>query len=322
MKNTSLYLSALASLFSMTFTCLFLVSVVVANNKSDNPSDKMIEAALSAAEAFSENDLEKYLSFFTEDFIHENVSRSPSSREQFAKKIEDFFKSFPGVRNYQKNLLPYKNYLIFDECTFEIPLPEKNKTITIYHMDVVEMEGNKLKVKRSFGDGALMKAALNKIEPPFLKPQKATITLPPPKSHGLKPLDAQAKILELWNEQNLSELAEMLHADAEILVSPLFSPVDRGEYIGWLELFFTAFPDIIITEKLTFSGDDWAMSEIELRGTNTGPYINNVSTGKNIDLIAGFLTRYDKEGAITSLKMFIDSMKIMQQLELESVSLK
>lgn len=322
MKTTNLYAIALASLVSITVTCLFLGSEAVANNKADYQTDKMIEAAHRADKAFSDNDIEKYLSFFTADFIHENVSRPPSDKEQFAKKIEGFFNAFPGVRNYQKNLLPYENYLIFDECTFEIPLSGKNKPLKIFHMDIVEMEGEKLKVKRTFGDGALMKAALKKIEPPFLKPQMATISLPPPKPQGLKPIDAQAEILKHWNERNLIKLAEMIHADAEILVSPLFNPVNRSEYIGWQELFFNAFPDLTISASQTYAGDDWAISEIELKGTNTGPYINNVSTGKNIDLIAGFLTRYDKAGAITSLKLFIDSMKIMEQLKLEPVSLK
>lgn len=321
MKKISLYSVALTSLFSITFTYLFLISEVVATSKMDDRTKEMIEAVHSADKAFSDNDLEKYLSFFTEDFMHENVSKPPSTKEQFAQKIEGFFNAFPGVRNYQKNLLPYENYLVFDECTFEIPFPGKNKTIKIFHMDIVEMEGHKLRVKRSFGDGALMKAALNKIEPPFLKPKMATIAVPPPKPQGLKLPDAQAKILKLWNEQNLAELAEMLHADAEILVSPLFSPVGRGEYVGWQDSFFKAFPDLNITAIRTFTGDDWAISEIELKGTNTGPYINNISTGKTIDLKAGYLTRYDKEGNIISLKLFIDSMKIMQQLELEPVSL-
>jgi len=321
MKKISLYSVVLTSLFSITFTCLFLISEAVATNKMDDRTNEMIEAVNSADKAFSDNDLEKYLSFFTEDFMHENVSRPPSDKEKFAKKIEGFFKAFPGVRNYQKSLLSYENYLVFDECTFEIPLPGKNKTIKIFHMDIVEMEGHKMRVKRSFGDGALMKAALSKIEPPFLKPKMAINAVPPPKPQGLKPPDAQAKILNLWNKQNLTGLAEMLHADAEILVSPLFSAVGRGKYIGWQDSFFKAFPDLNITVIRTFTGDDWAVSEIELKGTNTGPYINDISTGKTIDLKAGYLTRYDKEGSIISLKLFIDSMKIMQQLELEPVSL-
>jgi predicted ester cyclase len=322
MNKTSFYTIALASLFSLTFTYSFLVSKVVAANKPDDRSNEMIEAVHLADKAFDENDIEKYLSYLTDDFIHDNVSSSPANKEQFGKLVESFFKAFPGIRNYQKNLLPYENYLVFDECTFEIPLPDMNKTIEIFHMDIVEMEGKKLKVKKTFGDKALMNVVLNKIEPPFLKPQKATIAVPPPKHQGLKPLDAQAEILKHWNEKNLKELAEMFDTDAEILVSPLFSPVDRSEYVGWQELFFKAFPDLNITAIQTFAGDDWAISEIELKGTNTGPYINNTSTGKPIDLKAGYLTRYDKEGAITSLKLFIDSMKIMQQLELEPVSLK
>ena len=99
MKKLRLYSVVLTSLFSITFTFLFLISEVIATNKSDDRTNEMIEAVHSADKAFSDNDLEKYLSFFTEDFMHENVSRPPSNKEQFAKKIEGFFKEFPGVRN-------------------------------------------------------------------------------------------------------------------------------------------------------------------------------------------------------------------------------
>ena len=111
----------------------------------------------------------------------------------------------------------------------------------------------------------------------------------------------------------------MLHANAEILVSPLLDPVDRNAYVGWQELFFTAFPDISMTSVRCYAGDNWAVSEIMLKGTNSGSYIGHPSTGKKIELKAGYLTRFDSKGLITSLKLFIDSMVIMKQLGLEPV---
>ena len=64
------------------------------------------------------------------------------------------------------------------------------------------------------------------------------------------------------------------------------------------------------------------MSEIRITGTNTGPYLHSNATGKAIDLHAGLLTRFDQDGAVTSLKQFIDSMNVMKQLGLEPVSVK
>lgn len=320
MKNTCLYSIALACLFSIPFISLALGPEAVATETSENETNEMIEAAHLAAEAFSKNDIEEYLSYFTDDFTHQSVSRAPADKEQFAQKIVKFFNAFPGVKNYQKDLLPYENYIVFDECTFEIPLPEKNKTIKIFHMDVVEMEGNKLKVKRSYGDGSLMKAALNKIEPPFLKPKTPAIDVPPPKSLNLPPQEAQSEFLNRWNKHDLRTLGEIFNDDAEILVSPLLKPVGRVEYIGWQELFFEAFPDASISVLDTFGGDDWVVSEINLKGTNSGPYINKISTGKPIDLKAGYLIRFDNNGAISSLKFFIDSATIMKQLGIEPVA--
>ena len=70
----------------------------------------------------------------------------------------------------------------------------------------------------------------------------------------------------------------------------------------------------------SYGGDDWAVSEVIIKGRNSGPYIGNVSTGKSIELRAGYLTRFDEQGLITSLKIFIDSMAILEQLGLEPVS--
>jgi predicted ester cyclase len=287
---------------------------------SENVAKEMIEAVHQADDAFNENDIEKYLTYFTDDFIHDNVSRSPGNKDEFGKRVASFFESFPGIRNYQKNLLPFENYLVFDECTFDIPLPDKDKTITIFHMDIVEMKGNKLKVKTTFGDGASMKVALGLIEPPLpLPPSTTTTTIPNPQPTGLVPLQAQDEFQSRWNKHDLSSLAEMLHSNAEILVSPLLDPVDRNAYVGWQELFFTAFPDINMTTVRCYGGNDWAVSEIMLEGTNSGSYIGNPSTGKKIELRAGYLTRFDSKGLITNLKLFIDSMVIMKQLGFEPV---
>ena len=322
MKNTVAHPLLVALFISLPFYWLLRCPEAAGVGISDEQINNMIDAVHRADQAFSENDLETYLSYTTEDFVHESVSRPPGSREQFAQKIENFFTSFPGVKNYQADLLPYENYLVFDECTFEIPLPGTDKKVSIFHMDLVEMEGDKMKVKRSYGDGALMKAALNKIEPPFIKPIAATMSVPAPKSHGLNPMDAQHELLKRWNEQNLAGLAEMLHADAEILVSPLYSPVDRNSYIGWQELFLKAFPDLQVSAVATYAGDEWAMSEIKMTGTNTGSYMNNSATGKPIDIRAGLLTRFGEDGSVVSLKQFIDSMNVMKQLGLEPVSIK
>ena len=127
MKNTAKLPFLVALFFTLPFYCLFHYTQAVAGDTTDELINEMIDGAHRAAQVFSDNDLEGYLSYTTEDFVHESVSRPPGTREQFAKKIDNFFKSFPGVKNYQVDLLPYENYLVFDECTFEIPLPGTDK---------------------------------------------------------------------------------------------------------------------------------------------------------------------------------------------------
>jgi predicted ester cyclase len=282
----------------------------------------MIAAMQKAAEVFSANDLEGYAACITDDFISDNVSRTPVDKEAFLEHCTKYFKAFPGIKNYQKALLPAGNFLVFDECTFTIPLPDSDATIEIFHMDIVEIDGNKMKVKTTFGDGALMNVALGRIEPPVpLPPDAPTFAVPAPKPNRLKPAKAQEAFQNRWNEHDLVSLAEMVQEDAVILVSPLLDPVGRDAYLGWQELLFRAFPDARMTTVRSFSGDGWAVSEITLKGTNTGPYIDHPATGKGIELRAGYLTRYDRKGLITNLKFFMNSMVIMGQLELEPVKI-
>ena len=90
------------------------------------------------------------------------------------------------------------------------------------------MKGNKLKVKTTFRDGASMKVAFGLIKPPLPLPKSTTsTTIPSPQPTGLVPLKAQDEFQARWNNHDLSSLSEMLHANAEILVSPLLDPVDR-----------------------------------------------------------------------------------------------
>ena len=218
MKKTFVIIVVLAFLFTSLSINVLAGKEAGISEMSGSRAKEMIEAVHQADNAFNENDIEKYLTYFTDDFIHDNVSRSPGNKDEFGKRVASFFESFPGIRNYQKDLLPFENYLVFDECTFDIPLPDKDKTITIFHMDIVEMKGNKLKVKTTFGDGASMKVALGLIEPPLpLPPSTTTTTIPNPHPTGLVPLQAQDEFQARWNKHDLSSLAEILHADAEIL---------------------------------------------------------------------------------------------------------
>ena len=76
-----------------------------------------------------------------------------------------------------------------------------------------------------------------------------------------------------------------------------------------------------MTTVRCYGGNDWAVSEIMLKGTNSGPYIGNPSTGKKIELGAAYLTRFDTNGLVTSLKLYVDSMVIMKQLGFKPIEI-
>lgn len=76
-----------------------------------------------------------------------------------------------------------------------------------------------------------------------------------------------------------------------------------------------------MTRIHSYAGSDWTFSEIKLTGTNTGSYIGHPSSGKRIELGAGYLARFDTNGLITSLKLYVDSMVIMKQLGFKPIEI-
>ena len=107
---------------SSVLSVLLILASGCASDPDIDLSQVMIDGVHAADDAFSRNDAEAYASHLTEDFVHDNVTGEPSPRTAFIEMVEGFFTSFPGVKNYQKDLLPSGTFLIFDECTFDIPI--------------------------------------------------------------------------------------------------------------------------------------------------------------------------------------------------------
>jgi steroid delta-isomerase-like uncharacterized protein len=139
----------------------------------------------------------------------------------------------------------------------------------------------------------------------------------------LEPAEAQAELQKRWNRQDADAIAKMLHDDAEILFSVLYDPVNRDAFAAWMKSMFASFPDLSVKPTRTFDmGEGWIVDEVVMTGTNLGPYLGNPPTGKAFSVRASFAGLYDKEGLVTKLRLYFDSMVILTSLGLETVTIE
>ena len=304
-----------------------LVSVILllsgCNSKEQQRIDALETMILESNEVLTNHNFEKYGNYIADDFHMDFVS-SPTliGRDDFMAMLQHLIKG-ESVHYQKQVLLPGNDYAFFDECSHVSTHPTTNNKFRVFHADIIEYEGFKMKVMTTFADGAVGSVALGLIEPPLPAPplpcqrtwRKVEII-----KTDMKLMDAHMESQARWNSHDLDSLATMIHQDARILISPIYDYVTGDGFIAWMEIMFQAFPDLKVEETRTIDlGDGWVVSEVKMTGTNLGPYLGNQATGKSFSLRAAYLGRYDSDGLITNLKLYFDCMTIMNDLGLEPV---
>ena len=317
MKRTSipLFVCVLISVF------LVLSGCASKENQRKKELEKMI---LESNESLNNKDIEKYSSYLTDDFLWVNASSpTPISRDDFIAMLQHLVEG----ENYhfqEQTMIPGNDFAFFDGCSHVAKNPTTGIKYRVFHADIIEFTGLQMKVMMTFGDGALDSVALGLIEPPLPAPplpgRRAWLDVET-KPTKMKLLDAQKESQARWNSHDLTSLATLIDQDARILISPLYDEISREAFIGWMEVMFQAFPDLKVEATRTIDlGDGWAVSEVKMTGTNLGPYLGNPATGKPFSLIAAYLGRYNSNGHMTNLKLYFNSMSIMNDLGLEPVT--
>ena len=288
--------------------------------------NELISTVQESSRIFGTHDMEKYMTHYADDFQWDRASAPARlSRSDFAAAISSLPKNDPTIYHFQDKILASGNFAFYDGCSFVQTNPISGIMYRTFHADIVEFEGLKLKVMTSFSDGAASNVALGLMEPPLPAPPLPGMRswpTPAPQPTKLKPPNAQKESQARWNSHDLTSIATMLHQDVQVLISPLYDPVGRDAYIAWMEVMFRAFPDLSVNATRTFDmGDGWVASEVKMTGTNKGPYLGHPATGKTFTLRAAYLGRYDANGLTTTLRLYFDSMNIMNQLGLKPVTL-
>lgn len=129
------------------------------------------------------------------------------------------------------------------------------------------------------------------------------------------------ELYELFNEGRLDEAAKMGSDDIKVDVVPFGMVFDgRDGFLGFMDSFKSAFPDLTITVEHQVASEDGVVSECSWTGTHTGtlhtPAGPIEATGRRVDA-ARFCEVWDvSDGSITKLVNYQDISSWLRQLDL------
>jgi steroid delta-isomerase-like uncharacterized protein len=115
----------------------------------------------------------------------------------------------------------------------------------------------------------------------------------------------------LFNEGRLPEAAELVHADmlTDFVAGGQQIP-GRDGFVGFMSMFKTAFPDLVIRTRNEFGSGDSVVIECEWTGTHRGPLVTPMgtipATGRRVEK-ARFCEVYRiRDGRIASMVNYQD----------------
>lgn len=97
------------------------------------------------------------------------------------------------------------------------------------------------------------------------------------------------RVIEFWNRQKLEEFFKVL--DPEYIEHLPTGDVSLEQLKNYAHVFFSAFPDIHITEKDMVAEGDKVAVLVNWRATHRGEYMGIPATGKRIDITVAFLIK-------------------------------
>jgi len=265
---------------------------------------------------------DEYAEFLSDDFVWDQAS-SPLTlgRSDFVAAFMQVPEGDDDQYHFQERILAGGDSAFFDGCSFVEKDPNTGVQSRLYHADLLDYDGLLLTRMTTYSDGALRSINAGLIEPTLPMPPlpiNRPYPTPEPVPTNASPLDVHATVHQRWNEHDLDAFVQLLADGSEMLISPMYDPVNRGAFVGWLGVMFKAFPDLTIEATRTVGmEDDWIVSESLMQGTNLGEYMGNAPTRKPISLRIAILAHYNQEGLATELRLYLSSVEILDQLGLE-----
>ena len=275
-------------------------------------------------EAFNAHDVGQFLSYLTEDAIHDYVpAPAPvTGKEENQAFMTDVFQAFPDMEGSIERILASDNILVVEWIatgTLEgewMGMGPTGKGGPIPHLTIFEFEGDEVKRMTTYFDMVTFMVNAGLMPASELPPLEPSFTLPDPEPTGLAPLEADENARTIWNTHDLSEFAKIEHSDAEIRFNTLgMVPLNREQHAALGELFLlsnsTLRGDVVRSIDM---GDGWVTTEVVYSGTNDGPYFGIPASGNPTETRGAYIAHYDADGLLTNQNFYFDNLTVLTQI--------
>jgi hypothetical protein len=268
-------------------------------------------------DATKAHDADWLLSLFTDDALFDVVVIPAMNKEEDIIFIKGYYSSHPSMSLSETfSLVSVSDNVGISEHYVTSVWQDKGIPTAIFHMDIVDFEGDKMKRLTVYADFATEMLQAGVMPGRNLGDMIPSFTLPEPEGTGLAPLEASEELAARLNTHDLVSLAKMVGKDADIRFPYIDRPSNRSEFIDIYEQILAGFPDTQWkTTRKVDMGDGWVVTEATLKGTNNGPFLGNPARGLPIEVRAGWVERYDEKGLAQVLHFHFDTLTIANQLK-------
>jgi steroid delta-isomerase-like uncharacterized protein len=307
------------------FALMLLLVVGVWGSVWSLTPEEMKATQVAMEELFNAHDVEAWLSYLTDDAVHDYVPAQPpiSGKEEMRQFMTAVFEAFPDGQSTTQRVLAFGDILV-GEWAFTGTLegqwlgmgPTGQGGTPVPHLTIFEFEGDKIKRLTTYFDVVTFMVVSGLMPPPdALPPLEPSFEVPAPEATGLDPLDAEAETLSRFNTYDLAQWAKMIRPDADLFDNAFGIPLDRDQFVAVNEIYILAFPDSQVEAvRMVDMGDGWVLVEAVFRGTHDGPYMDIPATGNPMTNRLVWIRRYDADGLATYHHTYVDSFTALVQM--------
>ncbi|MCX2720287.1 ester cyclase [Lentiprolixibacter aurantiacus] len=117
-----------------------------------------------------------------------------------------------------------------------------------------------------------------------------------------------------WNQRSFNALQGLTSSESTRYMNGVKVAIGPAELEAHLRLFFTAFPDLVITAGDVHYKDNLAFIQWNAQGTNTGVFGEIRPTGKRININGLSHLNFSKEGKIIQEIVYYNELELLQQM--------
>lgn len=276
-----------------------------------------------ADQALNSHDLDRWLSFFTDDGVFEwTPAPAPfTGKAEIRAFFEGVFAGFPDFATTDGRVFVAGPVVVVEHSTTGHQrgewqgIPPTGNSAPMPHIDVYDFEGNKIKRATTYADAGGVMMQLGVMPVPATPKLIPSFTPPAPELTGLTPIRAAVEAVARWNTHDLVHYAKMVSSDATFFIAPFGASMDRSGWLAASELYFQGFSNVRldVTRELDL-GDGWVLVEGVARGTHDGPFFGVPPSGVAASVKAGLLIHINTAGQLDVMNDYYDNLSLMAQI--------